>query len=177
MFVDGDFFWYPVQGEPSTVAAPDVTVIDQLVSPIDVTTMGSYRQWIFGGRVLLAIEVLSPSNTWAEMARKLTFYQRHGVQEYWVFDPADGALEVHVREGGELRKLGDRGGGLISATTGVHVHVEGKELVVADPDGRRWLAPEDEAARADELAARADALATEVATLRQRLGDVGPLPD
>lgn len=177
MFVDGDFFWYPVQGEPSTVAVPDVTIIDQLVSPIDVTTMGSYRQWIFGGRVLLAIEVLSPSNTWAEMARKLNFYQRHGVQEYWVFDPADGALEVHVREGGELRKLGDPASGLISATTGVHVHVEGKDLVVADPDGRRWLSPEDEAARADALAARADALAAEVATLRQRLGDVDPLPD
>ena len=94
-----------------------------------------------------------------------------------MFDPADGALEVYVRDGDELRKLGDPGSGLTSATTGVHLRVEGKELVVTDPDGRRWLAPESEAARADELAARADALATEVATLRQRLGDVGPLPD
>ena len=33
VFVGGDFFWYPVEGQPTIVQAPDVTVIAGLPGP------------------------------------------------------------------------------------------------------------------------------------------------
>ncbi|MCE9621555.1 MAG: Uma2 family endonuclease [Actinomycetia bacterium] len=176
VFVGGDFFWYPIEGDNKTVTAPDVTVIADLPQPVDIRAMGSYRQWVFGGQVLVAIEVLSPSNTWSEMARKLEFYRRHGVAEYWMFDPLGGALAVFVREGDNFLVIADAASGWTSPNTGVHVSVDDLELVVHGADGRRWLAPAEEARRADEMATRADEMAAraevaeaESAALREEL--------
>ena len=158
VIVGGDFFCYPVKGDPSIVVAADAMVIVQVPEPLDILAIGSYRQWEHGGHPALAVEVLSPRNSWAEMARKRRFYDQHGVDEYWVFDPRDGTLEVWVRDGEHLTEVPDPGGGWISPTTGVHVHVEGIELVVHDPDGRRrWLTPAQEGERGDAESARADA--------------------
>lgn len=183
-FVGGDFFWYPVEGDPTTVAAPDVTVIVDLPRPVTEAEMPSYRQWVYGGQVLVAVEVLSPSNTWREMTRKFHFYERHGVQEYWVFEPEDGTLRVFLRDGEHLVAVSEQvgesgreqGGVIISPTTGLRVWVDGITLVVADPDGRVWRTPveeviraEQEAARAELEAARADAAEAEVAALRAEL--------
>lgn len=177
VLVGGDFFWYPVKGEPKIVVAPDVMV----VRGTPKVELRSYRQFEHGGQPALAVEVLSHNNTWAEMARKHTFYQRHGVLEYWVFDPLDGALQVFLREGDEFVSLDNPAGGFVSPTTGVQVHVEGVDLVVHDPEGgRQWLTPaeemelgraatesaraetaraNEETARANEEAARAEQLA------------------
>jgi Uma2 family endonuclease len=154
VFVVGDFFWYPVQGDSKTVAAPDVTVIADLPKPINSRAMGSYQQWVFGGRVMLAAEVLSPSNTWTEMARKHEFYEQFGVEEYWVFDPMDGELRVYLRDGERLREVADSTTGWTSTTTGVSLAVEGFELLVRDVNGRLWLAPADEAIARDEAWSR-----------------------
>ena len=159
MFVGGDFFWYPVEGDHKTVTAPDVTVIADLPQPVDYRTMGSYRQWVFSGRVLLAVEVWSPSDTAKEMIRKLAFYERHGVAECWMFDPQDGSLAVYVRVGDQFRVITDAGNGWTSPNTGVHLAVVGTELLVSDPDGRPWSTPLEEARRADEMAARAEQMA------------------
>ena len=159
MFVGGDFFWYPVEGDNKTVTAPDVTVIADLARPIDYRTMGSYRQWVFGGRVLLAVEVWSPSNSAKEMIRKLEYYERHGVAECWMFDPQDGALVVYVRVGDQFRCIANAGRGWTSPNTGVRLAVVGSELFVSDPDGRPWLTHLGESRRADEMAARADEMA------------------
>jgi len=35
----------------------------------------------------VVFEVLSPSNTQQEMADKRAFYEEHGVEEYYVYDP------------------------------------------------------------------------------------------
>jgi Uma2 family endonuclease len=167
VLVGADNFWYPVEGDPKTVIAPDTMVIVGLDPRPDIRAMGSYRPFEHGGRVMLAIEVLSPSNTWAEMLRKREFYERFGVEEYWVFDPQTGALEVWARMGDGLRPLPVPVGGLVSPTTGVRVESVDGDLVVHDPDGgHRWLWSEGvaaqagravrEAARADQEAARAD---------------------
>jgi hypothetical protein len=184
MIVGGDFFWYPVKGQPSTVVAADAMVIVALPQPVDLFSIGSYRQWEHGGHPALAVEVLSPSNTWTEMARKRRFYDEHGVDEYWVFEPRDATFEVWVREAGRLAMAADPTSGWVSPATGVHVRVDGSDLIVHDPDGRRrWLTPaqeaaradseaaraDSEAARADSEAARADELAAQVAVLQARL--------
>ena len=163
VLVGGDNFWYPVKGQPSIVVAPDTMVVVDLPSPPDIRTMGSYRQWEHGGHVALAIEVLSPSNTWAEMVRKRQFYDQHGADEYWAFDPATGALEVWVREADGLRACTVMDDGFISPTTSVLVKVVDGELAVHDSNGgRRWLTPLGEVTRAEqtvrELEARLTAL-------------------
>ena len=157
VWVGADNFWYPVRGEPKIVSAPDTMVVVDLVSQPNIRTMGSYRPWVHGGRVALAVEVLSPSNTWAEMLRKRQFYDRHGVDEYWVFDPDSGALEVWVREAGALRAQAVPDDGFISPVSGVRVQVVAGELAVCDPGtDRRWLTAFEEVTRAEHEAARAE---------------------
>lgn len=64
---------------------------------------GSYLQWLEDGIApQVVIEVLSPGNTLAEMAHKLQFYARYGVEEYYLYDPEQRAAALAAR----LRALG-----------------------------------------------------------------------
>lgn len=178
--VGGDNFWYPVEGDPRTVVAPDVLVIVGMPRVPHPREMGSYRQWEHGGHPGLVVEVLSPSNTAAEMMRKLEFYDRHGADEYWLFDPEDGALQVWVRDrSGRLTRVPDAAAGHTSPVTGVTVCTDGVELVVHDPDGvRRWKYLPEEAADAGEAYAaalqRAEQAEAELARLRAQLAGEPP---
>ncbi|MCL2600295.1 MAG: Uma2 family endonuclease, partial [Treponema sp.] len=40
-------------------------------------------------------EILSPSNTASEMARKFKLYREAGVSEYWVLDPESKTVHAH----------------------------------------------------------------------------------
>ena len=180
VWVGADNFWYPVRGEPKIVAAPDTMVVVGLAQQPDIRTMGSYRPWVHGGRVLLAVEVLSPSNTWAEMLRTRQFYELHGVDEYWVFDPDTASLEVWVREDGRLREQPVPPEGLVSPATGVRVGVADGSLAVCAPGSdRHWLPPyeevlrvEQEAARAEQAATRAEQEAARAEVAEQRIRDL-----
>jgi len=44
----------------------------------------------------LVVEILSPSNTAIEMERKFKLYQKAGVREYWIVDPENKGLTVHI---------------------------------------------------------------------------------
>lgn len=173
MIVGGDFFWYPVQGDPKVVVAADAMVIVGVEVPLDILTVGSYRQWQQGGHPALAVEVLSPSNTYSEMTRKRLFYEHHGVDEYWVFEPQAGTLEVWVREAGHLVAVLNPATGWVSPTTGVHVRVEGIDLIVHDADGmRRWLTAAEEGVHTDGETARANAEAARADALQARLDEL-----
>jgi Uma2 family endonuclease len=94
VFVAGDLFWYPIEGSNTIVNAPDVMVVlgrpkgDRL----------SYQQWKEGGiPPQVVFEILSPSNTKVEMDKKLLFYDRHGVEEYYIYDPDSNSLQGWLR--------------------------------------------------------------------------------
>jgi len=44
----------------------------------------------------LVVEIISPSNTATEMQQKFKLYQKAGVREYWVVDPENKTLTVHL---------------------------------------------------------------------------------
>ena len=80
VFVAGDLFWYPIEGRSNIVNAPDVMV----AFGIPKGRRSSYQQWNESGIApQVVFEILSPSNTQDEMEKKLLFYDRHGVEEYY----------------------------------------------------------------------------------------------
>ena len=51
------------------------------------------RSWGEVGRLLLAVEVLSPSTARKDRVAKRSLYQRYGVPEYWLVDVDGGVVE------------------------------------------------------------------------------------
>jgi hypothetical protein len=190
VFVAGDLFWYPVEGKPKVVAAPDALV----VFGRPAGHRGSYKQWREGGvPVHVTFEVLSPKNTPAEMPRKRTFYERYGVEEYYVLDPYAERYEGHLRDGDRLEPIpaGSRNG-FVSPRLGVTFHSDESGFWLTGPTGqpfrkieeqRRQLAADTRRAQADAKAAarRLKALTAmhraETERLAAKLRELGIDPD
>ncbi len=89
VFVAGDLLWYPVEGNPNIRSAPDAMVVFGRPKG----NRGSYKQWEEGNIPPQAVfEILSPGNRAGEMERKFQFYERYGVEEYYIYDPDRGDL-------------------------------------------------------------------------------------
>src|SRR5262249_7038639 len=102
VFIAGNLLWYPVEGDPTIRQAPDVMAVFGRRKGY----RGSYRQWEEGGIApQVVFEILSPGNRVGEMLRKFRFYERYGVEEYYIYDPDEGELVGYVREGSELREV------------------------------------------------------------------------
>ncbi|MGO9470503.1 MAG: Uma2 family endonuclease [Isosphaeraceae bacterium] len=102
VFVAADLLWYPVEGSNDIRNAPDVMVAFGRPK----RDRSSYLQWEEGGVApQVVFEIRSPGNRPHEMEEKLQFYERHGVEEYYVYDPANGALEGWRRRAHRLRKI------------------------------------------------------------------------
>jgi len=154
VFVAGDLLWYPVEGDNKTRIAPDVLVAFGRPKG----RRGSYLQWREGGIApQVVFEIVSPGNTWTEMARKLAFYERHGVEEYYLYDPDRGDLAGWLREGDDLVPIDDMEG-WVSPRLGATFHLtpEG-ELELVRPDGRRFETAVELDARFEAERERAEA--------------------
>jgi Uma2 family endonuclease len=172
VFVGGNQFWYPVEGEPEVRAAPDVYVVFGRPKG----DRGSYRQWEEGGVPLTAVfEVLSPGNSVTEMMDKHAFYEEHGVEEYYVYDPDANRLHAFLRRGEVLvrvRKLA----GFVSPRLGIRFDLSGEEMAVYGPDGRRFLTFEEmqaERERERQRAEQAERRADEIGRRGARLAELG----
>jgi Uma2 family endonuclease len=145
VFVAGDLLWYPVEGEPTIRMAPDVMV----VLGRQKGYRGSYQQWLEGGIApQVVFEVLSPGNRAAELIRKFRFYERYGVDEYYLYDPDGGELTGYLRSGEELREIPSMVG-WVSPRLKVRFELEGGELRLCGPDGRRFATYVELAAQRD----------------------------
>jgi Uma2 family endonuclease len=151
VFVAGDLLWYPVEGSPEIRLAPDVMVA--MGRPKG--DRGSYRQWVEANIVpQVVIEILSPGNTPKEMAKKQQFYDRYGVEEYYVYDPDVNDLTIFCRREGRLEIIDTAD--WQSPRLGIRFLLTAETLEVYYPDGRRFLTSIELAARADRESDRAD---------------------
>ena len=166
VFVAGDLLWYPVEGDNKIRAAPDTMVVFGR-PPGD---RGSYLQWREDGLApQVVFKVLSPGNTVAEMTRKFLFYEQYGVEEYYVYDPDRGSLDGWIRRGGRLEDVPDMQG-WVSPRLGIRFGMDGMDLVLYRPDGRRFETFVELEQRAEQATQRAERLA-------ERLRALGVDPD
>jgi Uma2 family endonuclease len=150
VFVAADLLWYPVEGEPGVSTAPDVLVVFGRPKG----DRGCYKQWEENNiPITVAFEVLSLKNPQMEMTDKHLFYEEHGVEEYYVYDPDSNRLSVYLRTGELLRPLRSVDG-FVSPSLGIRFDLSGPEMVVYGPDGQRFLSFEDQKALYDQLQQR-----------------------
>lgn len=150
-FVAGDLLWYPVEGRPDIRQAPDVLVAFGRPKG----DRGSYLQWQEEGIVpQVVFEILSPGNTATEMTRKFQFYQRYGVEEYYIYDPDSDELSGWLRQGEYLEEIEEMVG-WVSPRLTVRFEMEGDELVLYRPDGERFATYGELMAQVEEARRRA----------------------
>jgi Uma2 family endonuclease len=173
VFVAADLFWYPVKGDSGTKAAPDVMVA--LGRPKG--DRRSYRQWEEGNTApQVVFEILSPGNTDAEMEKKFDFYEKYGVQEYYIYDPDENGFEAWVRLGPRLREIKNTRI-YTSPLLKIRFDMTGDELVIFRPDREKFLSPletEQQRRREKERARKAE---KEVLRLAEKLRELGIDPE
>jgi Uma2 family endonuclease len=134
VFVAGDLLWYPVKGS-EICQAPDVLVVFGRPKG----DRGSYKQWLEDNiPVQVVFEILSPSNSLKDMAKKFQFYQNHGVEEYYVYDPNKIDLNGWLRNGDSLQVI-EEINGWVSPLLGIRFEVTSDSLEIYRPDGRKFL--------------------------------------
>ena len=134
IFVAGDLLWYPVVGQTQIAAAPDTMVVFGRPKG----DRGSYKQWEEGNIApQVVFEILSPSNKSVEMAKKLLFYDRYGVEEYYIYNPDNNNLEVLIRNAGSLDSIPESHD-WVSPRLGIRFDLSSDELQIYRPDGTKF---------------------------------------
>jgi Uma2 family endonuclease len=138
IFIGSDLLWYPVEGDPKTVIAPDVMV----VFGRPAGDRGSYKQWEEEHiPPQVVFEILSDSNTVEEMRDKFDFYVEHGVLEYYEFDPDRKVLRGWSAKRTDLSRIWTIHDGWTSPRLGIHFKMTEGELIVTKPNGERFPSP------------------------------------
>ncbi|WP_341733465.1 Uma2 family endonuclease [Microcoleus sp. EPA2] len=137
VFVAGDLLWYPVQGNNKIRQAPDAMVVFGRPKG----DRGSYQQWKEDNiPPQVAFEILSPGNLAGKMGEKLLFYQRYGVEEYYIYDPDNMELSGFVRHEDWLEPIAEMNG-WVSPLLQIRFELTEDTLEIYHPDGRKFLTP------------------------------------
>src|SRR5260370_22944061 len=132
VLVVGDNLWYPVYGHPKICTAPDAMVVFGRPKG----DRPSYKQWREENvSPQVAFEILSHHNRPKEMSRKFEFYQRYGVEEYYVFNPYKRTLKGYHRVHDRLLEIDDLSV-WVSPRLGVRFDLSGTEHWIIGSDGR-----------------------------------------
>jgi Uma2 family endonuclease len=173
VFVAGNLWWYPVEGQPRVNAAPDIMVAFGRPKG----DRGSYVQGEEGGIApQVVFEILSPNNTIAEMTRKFRFYERYGVEEYYLYNPDTGELSGWQRQRERLEDIEsmDR---WLSPRLGVRFERDGDTLVLYQPDGERFATYVELSAQREQARQDAEQARQRAERLAARLRDLGIDPE
>jgi Uma2 family endonuclease len=179
VFVAGDLFWYPVEGSLHR-QAPDVLVVFGRPKG----DRGSYKQWEEANiPPQVVFEILSPGNRVNSMAKKLLFYQRYGVEEYYMYDPDTVELTGWLRSGNWLGEI-EQINGWVSPSLGIRFELKEDTLEIYHPDNQRFLTPveldqlrQQERQRAEEALAQLEQERQRYQALIERLRERGIDPE
>jgi Uma2 family endonuclease len=161
VLVAGDLLWYPVEGDNTIRQAPDIMTAFERPKG----DRGSYRQWEEGGIApQVVFEVWSPLNRPGKMEEKFQFYDRYGVEEYYLYYPERNHLEGWIRSEGRLREIPTMSG-WVSPRLGIRFELTTETLHICGPDGVRFLTYVELAQQRDEERARAERLAAKLRAL------------
>lgn len=164
VFVAGDLLWYPIEGDNKTRQAPDAMVVFDRPKG----DRGSYKQWEENNiSPQVVFEILSPGNRLKSMAHKFKFYEHHGVEEYYVYDPDTVDLIGWRRSGDELDVI-EEINGWVSPRLGIKFQLDSDKLEIFSPSGERFLTFVELAQRAEQERQRADEALSQLEQERQR---------
>jgi Uma2 family endonuclease len=145
-----NLLWYPVEGNNRLRVAPDVMVVRGRPN----CDRGSYRQWEEGGVApTVTFEILSPGNRPGEIRRKFRFFQRYGVQEYYLYDPSSFELQGWERQGRRLVPIVIIDG-WVSPSLGIRFDLSEGELRIFSSNGREFLTKDQARKERERLAAK-----------------------
>ncbi len=163
-FVAGDLFWYPIEGRPDISVAPDVMVA--LGRPKGKRL--SYKQWQEENTPpQVVFEILSPSNTKREMEKKLLFFDRHGVEEYYLYDTETYELSGFLRDEFGLLHILDMSD-WESPLLKIRFDTTDTELQLIRPDGSPFLSYEEVIAQAEQSKQQAEQSKQEAVSAKQQ---------
>jgi Uma2 family endonuclease len=152
VFIAGDLLWYPVEENNKTCQAPDVMVVFGRPKG----DRGSYKQWQEENiPPQVVFEILSPGNTRAEMNRKLLFYDRFGVEEYYLYDPDQNNLSGWLRTEGFLDVI-EPIDQWVSPRLKIRFDLSSPQLQIFYPDGKQFLTYTEIAQRVEQAEQRAE---------------------
>ncbi len=172
IFVAGDLLWYPVEGDNKTRLAPDVMVVFGRPKG----DRGSYQQWREDNIApQVVFEVLSPGNRLSEMFKKLKFYERYGVEEYYMYDPDNIDLVGWQRSGSELNDI-ESMLGWVSPRLGIRFELS-SGLEIYRPDGQKFLTYVELEREREQERNEKELAQAKVERLAERLREMGVDPD
>jgi Uma2 family endonuclease len=175
VFIAGDLLWYPIEGNNRICQAPDTMVVFGRPKG----DRRSYLQWKENNiPPQVVFEIRSYSDSQTKMAKKLAFYYRYGVEEYYLYDPDEKELTGWQRIEGLLEVI-ESMSGWVSPRLGVRFELTESGLELYRPDGQKFLSyleleeqrelaaqrAEQEAQRAEQEAQRAERLAAKLREL------------
>jgi Uma2 family endonuclease len=160
VFIAGDLLWYPEEGNNKIRIAPDAMVVFGRPKG----HRGSYRSWeenYIPPQVVF--EVLSPGNRRAELDGKFQFYQKYGVEEYYIYDPDRIRLNGWIRTGNILIPIANMDG-WTSPLLKILFELASDDLAIYCPDGTRFLSlfESDQIAKANYQRAETESRKVEV---------------
>jgi len=169
VFIAGDLFWYPVEGRPNIVTAPDVLVVFGRLKG----DRGSYKQWEENNIApQVVFEILSPSNSKTEMDKKLIFYDRYGVEEYYIYAPDYQQLEGWLRGDNNSLENIPTIFNWVSPCLGIRFEQSEQELKLYRPDGTSFHSYNEINSLLLEERQRADRLEALLNQYRNQFGDL-----
>ena len=180
VFVAGDLLWYPVEGNNKIRQAPDVMVVFGRPKG----DRGSYQQWQENNIApQVVFEIISPGNRAKQMAEKLLFYQRYGVEEYYLYDPNLQELTGLQRRDNWLEPI-EQMNGWVSPRLEIRFELTETGLEIYRPDGQKFLTPvelnqlrQQEQQRAEQAEQELELERQRAEKFAERLRELGVNPD
>lgn len=187
VFVAGNLLWYPVEGNNKIRIGPDVMVVFGRPKG----DRGSYQQWLEENIApQVVFEIFSPGNRFTEMNQKQAFYDRRGVEEYYLYDPERNDFSGWIRSEGRLDVI-EPIENWVSPRLGIRFDSSGEELQIYRPDGEPFASYEEVSRRleqaqqlaeqaqqrAQQAEQRAEQAEQRAALLAERLREMGIDPE